>query len=277
MKKRLRFLVVAGLTMAMVFGLNVSAYAEPDPEPTAGLPENTPTTIDCGNNEHTDDTHFYVTNEETYSFPDESATVYVEGRLFDNGEYVDYYKNNTDSSYKGFDLSNFSGSALSGIGWYVQNNEAKYESCPKPGREPDNTTELCEPNSPAHTHDFHWEIIVTPTKDQDGIEQEVCPCGAVRNIQKIPAMGFTLTEYATPLVVNAQPGQYVEMDFGEWNSFPKSFMEKVAVKTQQNVSFGFHYNWNHVGQEIKIPAGTKIDTNFDWYGPAKMQELYGSN
>ena len=105
----------------------------------------------------------------------------------------------------------------------------------------------------------------------------MCPCGAVRNIQKISAYGFTLTEYATPLVVNAKPGQNVEMDFGEFNSFPKSFMEKVADKTQQNVSFGFHYNWKHERQEIKIPAGTVVDTNFDWYGPAKMQELYGMN
>lgn len=134
-----------------------------------------------------------------------------------------------------------------------------------------------EPSSAAHTHDYHWQTIVSPTKDQDGLESEVCVCGATRNIQRIPALGFTLNEYATPMVVNAKPGQTVELELGELNSFPKSFMEKVAVKTQQNVSFGFHYNWKHVGQEIKIPAGTEVDTNFDWYGPAKMEELYGAN
>ena len=134
-----------------------------------------------------------------------------------------------------------------------------------------------EPSSAAHTHDYHWQTIVPATKDQDGLESEWCVCGATRNIQRIPALGFTLKEYAIPMVVNAQPGQTVELELGELNSFPKSFMEKVAVKTQQNVSFGFHYNWNHVGQEIKIPAGTEVDTNFDWYGPAKMEELYGAN
>ena len=134
-----------------------------------------------------------------------------------------------------------------------------------------------EPSSAAHTHDYHWQTIVPATEDQDGLESEWCVCGATRNIQRIPALGFTLNEYATPMVVNAQPGQTVELELGELNSFPKSFMEKVAVKTQQNVGFGFHYNWKHVGQEIKIPAGTEVDTNFDWYGPAKMEELYGAN
>lgn len=135
-----------------------------------------------------------------------------------------------------------------------------------------------EPSNPApHEHSFYWETIKEATKYEDGLEGEKCACGATRNIRIISALGFTLNEYATPMVVNAKPGQTIELNFGELNSFPKSFMEKVAEKTQQNVSFGFHYNWNHVGQEIKIPAGTEVDTNFDWYGPAKMQELYGAN
>ena len=33
----------------------------------------------------------------------------------------------------------------------------------------------------------------------------------------------------------------------------------------------------YVKQEITIPVGTPIDLNFDWYGPAKMAELYGAN
>ena len=54
-------------------------------------------------------------------------------------------------------------------------------------------------------------------------------------------------------------------------------MEKLVSKSAQGVTFVFHYNWNHQKQEVTIPAGTPIDLNFDWYGPAKMAELYGNN
>lgn len=180
-----------------------------------------------------------------------------------------YDQRKSNAASHGFtSLNQFTGTLETG--WYYETPDEQFHKCPPPVVE-------AEPSSAAHTHDYHWQTIVEPTKDQDGLESEVCVCGATRNIQRLPAFGYTLQEYATPMVVNAKPGQTVEMDFGELNSFPKSFMEKVAVKTQQNVSFGFHYHWNHVGQEIKIPAGTKVDTNFDWYGPAKMQELYGQN
>ena len=52
-------------------------------------------------------------------------------------------------------------------------------------------------------------------------------------------------------------------------------MEKLAAKSAEGVTFVFHYKWNHQKQEITIPAGTPIDLNFDYYGPAKMAELYG--
>ena len=75
----------------------------------------------------------------------------------------------------------------------------------------------------------------------------------------------------------AKAGQTITFEFGEWNSFPKSFMAKLVDKSAQNVTFVFKYKWNHKLQTITIPAGTPIDLNFDWYGPAKMAELYGAN
>lgn len=45
-----------------------------------------------------------------------------------------------------------------------------------------------------------------------------------------------------PMINAAKAGQTITFEFGVWNSFPKSFM----------------------------------DLNFDWYGPAKMAELYGA-
>lgn len=84
-------------------------------------------------------------------------------------------------------------------------------------------------------------------------------------------------DYATPMINAAEAGQTITFEFGEWNSFPKSFMAELADKSAQNITFVFHYKWDHVEQEITIPAGTPIDLSCDWYGPAKMAELYGAN
>lgn len=66
-----------------------------------------------------------------------------------------------------------------------------------------------------------------------------------------------------------------EQRLGVWNSFPKTFMEKVAAKSAEGVNFVFHYNWKNVKQEITIPAGKTFDLNMDWYGPATMNTLFG--
>ncbi len=135
----------------------------------------------------------------------------------------------------------------------------------------------CGGASSAHTHNFQWQTITEPTMYSDGLEGEVCSCGATRNTQPISAFGYTINDYATKMVNASKSGQVIILELGEWNSFPKAFMEKVAAKSAQNVTFVFHYKWNHVKQEITIPAGTLVDTSLDWYGPAKMQELYGAN
>lgn len=131
--------------------------------------------------------------------------------------------------------------------------------------------------SNAHVHNFQWQTITEPTKDADGLEGEVCSCGAIRNTQPISAFAYALYQYAIPMINAAKPGQTITFEFGEFNSFPKAFMEKLVEKNGQNVTFVFHYKWNHVKQKITIPAGNPIDLNFDWYGPAKMAELYGAN
>lgn len=104
----------------------------------------------------------------------------------------------------------------------------------------------------------------------------MCACGAVRNTQPISAMAYALYDYAPPLINAAKPGQTITFEFGELNSFPKSFMEKLVAKSAQGVTFVFKYKVNHELQTITIPAGTPIDLNFEWYGYAKMAELYGA-
>lgn len=131
--------------------------------------------------------------------------------------------------------------------------------------------------APSHVHSFQYGIIYPATKDADGLEGEVCSCGATRNTQPISAMAYALYDYALPMINASKPGQTITFEFKEWNSFPRAFMEKIAAKSAEGVTFVFHYNWNHVKQEITIPAGTEVSLEFDWNGPAKMAELYGLN
>ncbi len=127
-----------------------------------------------------------------------------------------------------------------------------------------------------HVHSFVYGVITEPTKDADGLEGEICTgCGAVRNTQPLSAYGYVLEKYALEKINASKPGQTITLEFGELNSFPKSFMEKLVEKSSAGVTFVFKYMVNHELQTITIPAGTPIDLNFDWYGYAKMAELYG--
>ena len=170
------------------------------------------------------------------------------------------------------EISDYTGYYKDGARLHIQIAYSKNGSS-NPGSDPSAKNS----SSPAHVHSFQWQTITEPTKDADGLEGEVCSCGATRNTQPLSAYGYALNQYATPMINAAKSGQTITFEFGEWNSFPKSFMAKLVDKSAQNVTFVFHYKWNHVKQEITIPAGTPIDLNFDWYGPAKMAELYGAN
>lgn len=129
-----------------------------------------------------------------------------------------------------------------------------------------------------HIHDWIEGEIYSATKEKDGLGGIYCKsCGAIQNSYPISAYGYSINDYATPMINSSWAGQTVTFELGEWNSFPKAFMEKIAAKSLEGVSFVFHYKWNHEKQEITIPYGTIVDTSLDWYGPAKMAELYGAN
>lgn len=148
----------------------------------------------------------------------------------------------------------------------------KFYKTPKP--DPDPTPA----SAPAHTHDFVEGEIYSATQTTDGLGGIYCKsCGEIKESWPISAYGYSINDYATPMVNASKAGQNITFELGEWNSFPKAFMEKIAAKSAEGVTFVFHYKWNHVKQEITIPAGTQVDLNYDWYGPAKMAELYGAN
>ena len=132
------------------------------------------------------------------------------------------------------------------------------------------------PSSPAHVHTFTWQTIYEATPNSDGLEGEVCSCGATRNTQPISAMDYAINKYADQMIKAAKPGQKITLEFGEFNSFPRYMMEKVAARMNENITFVFKFKQNKKMQTVTIEPGTAIDLQYDWYGPDKMKELYGA-
>ena len=261
MKRKIRLLAVV-LAMAMVMGSSITALAKDFTDCSAGDPYLI-STMETGNTLQTDgDFHIYVKNDTgrtIYMYSDELASptrVLFTDIISEYAEFPVFCQTIAAGDRWNWGLTTGQNTATVTIRM----------SAPVP---PDNT--------PEHVHSFTWQTICEPTPDSDGLEGEVCSCGATRNTQPLSAYGYALNDYATSMINAAKSGQTMTFEFGEWNSFPKSFMAKLVDKSAQNVTFVFHYNWNHVKQEITIPAGTPIDLNFDWYGPAKMAELYGAN
>ena len=267
MKRKIRLLLAVVLAMAMVMGSSVTALAKEFTGCSSGSPYKisemkTGDTLVIEN----------LSSREIYVKNDTGRTVYMYAEGLDSptcvlftdkkatrdefSVYITELGVNGDDGKWNWGL--FSGDAYATVTIQM--------SAPVP---PDNT--------PEHVHSFTWQTIYEATPDSDGLEGEVCSCGATRNTQKISAYVYALNDYATSMINAAKSGQTMTFEFGEWNSFPKSFMAKLVDKSAQNVTFVFHYNWNHVKQEITIPAGTPIDLSCDWYGPAKMAELYGAN
>ena len=265
MKKKFRILLTLVMSLTMIFGMSTTAYAG---YTTSGYyyPDEVNA---CYEGDITYALYYVSAIDATAAF-----TIYYnrDGSLNDATE-VAHWK--SKSIFK-------DGSPIIGRVYYPMASGSYYLDTadnPDPYLPPPASPKLDgETTAPSsHTHDFRWQTITEPTKDSDGLEGEVCSCGAMRNTQPLSAYGYALNEYAAPMINAAKPGQTITFEFGEFNSFPKSFMAKLVDKSAQNVTFVFKYKWNHETQTITIPAGTPIDLNFDWYGPAKMAELYGNN
>lgn len=266
MKKKFRILLTLVMSLTMIFGMSTTAYA--------GYTTNGyyyPDEVNaCDEGDRTYDLYYVSAIDDRYAL----TIYYHRSGLLDNaGDDLAHWK--PKRSFPGgnpiIGRVYFPTSSTS----YVLDENDNPDPYLPPPSSPKLDGETTAPSS--HTHDFRWQTITEPTKDSDGLEGEVCSCGAMRNTQLLSAYGYALNEYAAPMINAAKPGQTITFEFGEWNSFPKSFMAKLVDKSAQNVTFVFKYKWNHETQTITIPAGTPIDLNFDWYGPAKMAELYGNN
>ena len=292
MKRKLSLLLAMVLAMTMVMGIGVTAFAA-DPSVINGWTEN----YDSGMREITPDSGVTITvnfglgterrpTEKIYlndiwlssldftpPTPVISATIGPHGKDDFETFFLSDLQSYTTETIKYVNRVTWdSESQVSANYFYTEPYyEEHYGHTNPPGSDPKKAS------APTHVHNFKWQTITAPTKESDGLEGEVCSCGATRNTQPLSAYVYALNEYATPMINAAKSGQTITFEFGEWNSFPKSFMAKLVDKSAQNVTFVFKYKWNHKLQTITIPAGTPIDLNFDWYGPAKMAELYGAN
>lgn len=265
MKKKFRILLTLVMSLTMIFGMSTTAYAG---YTTGGYYY--PDEVNACDDGLSSEGLYYVS-----AIDGDVLTIYFysDGTL----KYNTVWPQNWKPQNRFPDGNPIIGRVYYGLGngYYYLDTAHNPDPYLPPPSSPKLDGETTAPSS--HTHDFRWQTITEPTKDSDGLEGEVCSCGAMRNTQLLSAYGYALNEYAAPMINATKPGQTITFEFGEWNSFPKSFMAKLVDKSAQNVTFVFKYKWNHETQTITIPAGTPIDLNSDWYGPAKMAELYGNN
>ncbi len=262
MKRKVRLLLAVILAMTMVMGIGVTAFTEEKYELSiSGEPQGT--------------AYMY--------FPDDI----VSGQ---NVTFVRFGTSETKSSYIGVkntdnysffsNTNNFNPVPQKGECYYYQGDERPYyrhatNASVRIISDPIEPTQKSSSAS-AHVHSFTWQTIYEATPNSDGLEGEVCSCGATRNTQPISAMDYAINKYAEDTIRVAKPGQKITLEFGEFNSFPRYMMEKVAARMNENITFVFKFKQNKKMQTVTIEPGTAIDLQYDWYGPDKMKELYGA-
>lgn len=222
---------------------------------------------ECYCEDHPENYHFWFSGERfTISGGGQSA----EGRYF-----------NTDGTYEDITSQDYSAGTIElsldyTRGWYYLGDLETWTPCSCNHSRITPASASTADMTSMHVHKFVKGTIYEATTNADGLEGIYCEsCGFVMESSPISAFAFTLDKYAQQKIDAAKPGQTIVLEFGEFNSFPKSFMQKIAGKVNTGVSFEFRYKVNHQLTKIKIPAGVTVDTNLDWYGPATMEQLYG--
>lgn len=121
-------------------------------------------------------------------------------------------------------------------------------------------------------HLYEWGNWYQVSKEENGIKVYQCiKCGHILEKDLIPAYAYTcLTE--SEHVLKTPQNDSVICEMGRWNAYPKWFFEKLATRPDVNITLKFLYQ--NKQYTVSIPAGTKIDTECDWYGPMKICSLY---
>lgn len=130
--------------------------------------------------------------------------------------------------------------------------------------------------TPAHTHDYHWETLQEATEERDGEMADICSiCGDVR--QRVPITGYYLFQKETmDQVKAAAQGATVEIKTSKWISFHRMVMESLASRPDVTLSVSFlEEEYKGARKKLTIPAGTDTNALLNEDGYAGFKYLGG--
>jgi len=74
-------------------------------------------------------------------------------------------------------------------------------------------------------------------------------------------------------VADAKAGDSKEVDATVWHSFNANVLKELLSK--DGVSYTFYYNYGGECFYITIPAGAVLEEGCEWYGPLKLNAMFG--
>ncbi len=128
-----------------------------------------------------------------------------------------------------------------------------------------------------HTHTYDWITLKEPTATEDGFEAYRCTeCGYTPEGYggqiRIAAYPY-FVKSALRQIEKAPLNSTVQIKSDIFGSVPVTVMQAIAQRPDLTVDFSLTHK--HEKYDIEIPAGTAINTDFDYYGSLKLVELYG--
>ncbi len=118
-----------------------------------------------------------------------------------------------------------------------------------------------------------WLITKLGDANHDQVEEEVClGCGGHRDNTRITTAYTNYLFESAILVNNATSDGVVSIYHDTYNTLSKSFMQVLALR--RDITFNMYFVYGGQKYKTTIPAGTPIDTSYDWYGPALLMGLF---
>ena len=124
------------------------------------------------------------------------------------------------------------------------------------------------------SHHYECEVEREPTETQEGELVYKCSlCGDITARQPLSSYEYYLYK-CMGRIRDAKANDTVTFSSKYWNSYPKTFFEKLAERRDITVQIRFTYK--HKDYEFTIERGQTVDTSIDYYGPEKLIQLYGA-
>lgn len=270
MKKKFRILLTLVMSLTMIFGMSTTAYAG---YTTSGYyyPDEVNA---CNEGDPTYCLHYVSAIDASAAF---TIYYYRDGSLMDASE-TSHWKGKWSFPDSNPIIGRVYYSTASGS--YLLDDEHNHDLYLPPSPSPEPNVEVPAvpstlpeseetPSVPSCNHDFRWQTITSATATTYGTEGEVCSkCGATKNVRTMSP----LDDWFKMQISNTKPGDVLKLNFGPWNSYPLWMMQMIA--DNPTVTYIFNYTYQGNKYEVTIKPGDTVPLDFDWYGPAKMAELF---